>query len=121
MKRIAMITLWVLGAWSLQAQDAEKVTLSQTPGKFEETKLTLKAGQPYIFEVKNENVDHEVGFVLAPKGKTGQEHHIQAAYLTQAVKEGETATSQVVTLEPGEYVYFCPLNPTPEYTLTVEE
>ena len=27
--------------------------------------------------------------------------------------------SQVVSLEPGEYVYFCPLNPTAEYNLTV--
>ena len=26
-----------------------------------------------------------------------------------------------VTLEPGEYVYSCPLNPTPDYRLTVVE
>jgi hypothetical protein len=102
------------------AQDAEKVRLEQMTGKFVQTSLTLEAGKTYVFEVANKGVDHEVGFVLAPKGKPEQQFHIQEAYLKAAVKDGEMSSSREVTLEKGEYIYFCPLNPTPQYTLTVK-
>ena len=102
------------------AQDAEKVSLVQTPGKFETTELTLEAGKPYVFEIANQGIDHNVGFVVAPKGKTDQKNHVKEAYVTKAVADGETSISNVVTLEKGEYVYFCPLNPTPQYTIIVE-
>ena len=110
----------VLGAVVVNAQKAKTVSLVQTPGEFNQTELKLKAGTPYIFEVENDGVDHEVGFVIAPKGKTEQQYHVQEAYVQKAISNGETTTSNVVTLEEGEYVYFCPLNPTPLYTLIVE-
>ncbi len=110
----------VLGAVMVNAQEAETVSLVQVPGKFEQTELTLKAGKTYVFEVANSGVDHEVGFVIAPKGKTGQADHVQSAYLKSTIEDGETATSNKVVLEKGEYVYFCPLNPTPQYSITVE-
>ena len=69
----------------------------------------------------NKGVDHECGFVLAPKGMTEQKNHIPEAYLTKTIKEGETSSSKFeVTLKKGEYVYFCPMNPTPQYSLVVE-
>ena len=110
----------VLGAVMVNAQEAETVSLVQVPGKFEQTELTLKAGKTYVFEVANSGVDHEVGFVIAPKGKTGQADHVQSAYLKSTIEDGEMATSNKVVLEKGEYVYFCPLNPTPQYSITVE-
>ncbi len=48
------------------------------------------------------------------------ENHIKTAYVTKVVAEGATEKSNVTTLEKGEYTYFCPLNKTPQYTLTVE-
>ncbi|MBV6645685.1 MAG: cupredoxin domain-containing protein [Cyclobacteriaceae bacterium] len=99
---------------------AKKVKLSQTTGAFKQTELKLKAGKTYVFEVSNDGVDHEVGFVVTPKGKTEQENHIAEAYLEKVVGDGQTASSKEVTLEKGEYVYFCPLNPTPQYSLIVE-
>lgn len=123
MKKLLVIFLMSFGlflAIDVQAQDAEQVTLTQTPGKFEQTKLKLEAGKPYVFEVTNEGVDHPLGFVIAPKGKTDQEYHIKNAYLSKTIEDGEAATSKQVTLEKGEYVYFCPLNPTPQYSLIVE-
>lgn len=103
------------------AQDkAETVKLEQTPGEFTTKTLKVKPGT-YVFEVSNNDVDHEVGFVLAPKkASIDAEDHIKQAYLSKTIKAGETASSQEVTLEKGEYVYFCPLNPTPQYTLIVE-
>lgn len=105
---------------SLFAQKAEKISLKQTTGEFNTKGLKLKAGKPYVFEVENDGVDHEVGFVIAPKGQTAQKNHITESYLAKTIKNGESSTSQTVTLEKGEYVYFCPLNPTPLYTLIVK-
>ena len=121
MKKVLFIFALVVGGLfnqSLQAQ--EVVKLDQTTGEFTQQELNLKAGETYVFEVTNSGVDHEVGFVIAPKGKTDQEHHIPEAYLSKTITDGETAASQEVTLEEGEYVYFCPMNPTPQYALTVK-
>ncbi|MEP1095482.1 MAG: hypothetical protein ABJG78_10250 [Cyclobacteriaceae bacterium] len=101
-------------------QDTRVIQLDQTPGEFGKTELKLKAGKSYIFEVTNDGVDHEVGFVIAPTGKTEAENHIQNAYLANTVKDGDSARSKEVVLEKGEYVYFCPLNPTPQYKIVVK-
>jgi len=95
------------------------VSLEQTKGEFTQKSITLSAGT-YVFEIANTNVGHDVGFVLAPKGKTDAANHIKNAYVTEVVKNNKTGHSKEVTLAKGEYVYFCPLNPTPQYTLIVE-
>lgn len=95
------------------------VSLEQTKGAFTQKSLTLSPGD-YIFEIANNGIDHEVGFVLAPKGKTSQVHHIKNAYVTSTVKKDSKSNSKKVTLKKGEYTYFCPLNPTPQYTLIVQ-
>ena len=96
---------------------ATVVSLEQTKGEFTQKTLTLSEGS-YIFEISNNNVGHQVGFVLAPK--SNPDAHIKTAYVTKAVDNNSKETSNVTTLEKGEYVYFCPLNPTPQYTLIVE-
>lgn len=122
MKRILIpvLTILMLGFSNIAfAQKAKTVKLEQTEGKFTTETLKLKAGT-YVFEVTNKGVDKELGFVLAPKGKTEQKDHIPEAYLQKTILKGETSTSKEVTLAKGEYQYFCPLNPTPLYTLVVE-
>ena len=99
--------------------EVSTIRLEQTPGKFTVQSLTLEEGT-YQFEIANVGVDHELGFVLAPKGKPQKEHHIKAAYVQKTVKNGETSLSQKVDLKKGEYIYFCPLNPTEQYSLTVK-
>ncbi|MFY0598315.1 MAG: cupredoxin domain-containing protein [Cyclobacteriaceae bacterium] len=116
---IALVVVLFAGHESA-AQKPKKVKLEQNPGVFKQTELKLKAGKTYIFEVANNGVDHPIGFVVAPKGKPEQENHIPEAYLTNTVEEGGKGTSKEVVLEKGEYIYFCPLNPTPQYTLVVE-
>ncbi len=97
-----------------------KINLEQTTGEFTIKGLTLTPGD-YQFEIANNGVDHEVGFVLAPKGKTDQANHIKEAYVKAPVATGKSSMTNVVSLEAGEYVYFCPLNPTEQYTLNVKE
>jgi len=96
---------------------ATVVSLEQTKGEFTQKTITLKEGD-YIFEIANNNVGHQVGFVLAPK--SNPDAHIKTAYVTKAVDNNSKETSKVSTLAKGEYVYFCPMNPTPQYTLIVE-
>ena len=95
------------------------ISLEQVSGEFKQKSLTLTEGT-YIFDIANKNIDHEVGFVLAPKGKTDAANHIKAAYVTAPVKMGTSSKTNEVSLTKGEYVYFCPLNPTPEYSLVVK-
>lgn len=105
----------------------EVIKLNETPGAFDKTELKLKAGQEYSFEVKNDGIDKEVAFVLAPTPKEGASMDdimataIPDAMLTNYVNKDQTATSKVpITLEKGEYIYFCPLNGTPNYKVVVE-
>lgn len=121
MKKV--ITLFVLlftVSFATQAQDqmtkdtpAKKITLEQTKREFTQKQVTVAAGT-YIFEIDNNNVGHNVGFVLVPKGKdlSNPENHIKTAYVTAVVENNTTGNSKPTTLTKGEYVYFCPLNPT---------
>lgn len=122
MKKIVL--LFVVAIFSIvtkaQAQKLVKtVALEQTNGEFTQKSLTLSEGT-YVFEIANTGVDHEVGFVLAPKGKVDQANHIKEAYVKSAVKTNSKSKTQEVKLKKGEYVYFCPLNPTPQYSLVVQ-
>ena len=96
------------------------IALEQTKGEFTQKSITVSEGS-YIFKIANNNSGTDVGFVLVPKGKDASNaaNHIKTAYVTQVVKEGETEKSNTTKLTKGEYVYFCPLNKTPQYTLTV--
>ena len=118
LKTLAVAVIALIG-FATQSQAQDIVKLEQTPGTFDKTEITLQAGT-YVFEVSNSGVDHEVGFVIAEvnrKGKTGD--HVKTGYLAKTINNGESARSQEVELKPGTYRYFCPLNPTPEYTITV--
>lgn len=120
MKKVILIVAVMFGvmisanAQNKMMKDAPKtISLEQTPGEFTQKQLTVPAGT-YIFEISNNAVGHDVGFVLVQKGKdvTKPENHIQTAYVTEVVATGKKQSSQPTTLEVGEYVYFCPLNPT---------
>lgn len=91
------------------------INLNQKVGIYHQGNLKLKPGK-YIFSIKNENVDHEVGFVLSKKGFLMKNN----IAMLRGLYEGQTKQSEVVDLNPGEYQYFCPLNPTPEYIIKVE-
>jgi len=76
--------------------------------------LHLKAGD-YIFRVKNRDVPYELGFWLRGAGLS--------RWSLPGVSGGGIATAithdYAISLEPGEYRYSCPLNPTPDYVLIV--
>lgn len=122
MKKVVAILVFALAfVVNSNAQDVKTVALEQTKGEFTQKNLTISEGS-YIFKIANNHSGVDVGFVLIEKGKdaSNPENHIKTAYVTKVVAEGETEKSNITTLAKGEYTYFCPLNKTPQYTLTVE-
>ncbi len=133
-KIIAVLVLAVGTVLSLSAQDkmmqkdkmmksaSKTISLEQTSGEFTQKQMTVSEGT-YVFEISNNAVGHNVGFVLVKKGEdiSNPENHIKTAYVTEQVADGKKQMSNPTTLVKGEYVYFCPLNPTAtDNTLTVE-
>ncbi len=128
MKKVLSILVIVLAfSFNANAQDnmmkqpVKKIALEQTTGEFTQKSITVSEGT-YVFDVANNNVGKDVGLVLVKKGKDASkpENHIQTAYVTASVKNNTVGHSKETKLEKGEYVYFCPLNPTPQYSLIVE-
>lgn len=120
MKKLIAVVVLVFGTvFSLSAQDkmmketSKTISLEQTTGEFTQKQITVSEGI-YVFEISNNAVGHDVGFVLVQKGKdiSKSENHIQTAYVTEVVGTGKKQTSKPTKLAKGEYVYFCPMNPT---------
>lgn len=78
--------------------------------------IRLKPGK-YIFRVTNRSVDYELGFWLRGDGLL--DRLSLPSVSGGGLKTGTTRDYEVV-LEQGEYVYSCPLNPTPAYKLVVK-
>lgn len=122
MKKLAsFITLFLAFTLAAFAQDAKTVSLTQVDGEFVVKELKLSEGN-YVFNIENSGIDHNVGFVLIKDGTDASkpENHIKEAYVQAPVATGKTESSKEVSLKKGTYVYFCPLNPTPQYKLIVE-
>jgi len=119
---IAVFLPSLIFAQDKNSKEVSTVKLIQTPRKFENGELKLKAGN-YQFEVVNKNIDTEVAFVLR-KEKDRESMDLSTALpnslLKNTLKNGEKGKTGVVELESGQYVYGCPLNGTPIYTITVE-
>ena len=99
------------------------VRLVQEPGGFEPRNLELKPGR-YIFMVTNQGVDHEVDFVLkmirsAETADDPSERPVRNSRLSHRIGNGDTASTPIVDLKAGSYVYSSLLNPTPEFGLVV--
>ncbi|EAS19375.1 hypothetical protein FNJ87_01615 [Nonlabens mediterrranea] len=132
-KIIAFLTIALAFTATSQAQHSMKkdkmmdapvktIALEQVAGEFVQKEIKVNPGT-YVFTVTNNEVGHDVGFVLVKKGDdiSNPKNHIQTAYVTQAVATGQTQSSQATTLSAGSYYYFCPLNPTATDNLLIVE
>ncbi len=82
--------------------------------------LELKPGI-YTFRVTNKNVPYELGFWLRSKGYDWKNpiHQLTKTSISGGGMVLGKTQDYEVTLKPGEYVYSCPLNTTPDYRLIV--
>ena len=92
-----------INAETLAAREADFKPMKLKPGK-------------YVFRVTNRDVPYELGFYLRGKGANQLTlPKVSGGGLT----EGATKEYEVV-LKPGEYLFSCPLNPTPDYPIVVQ-
>ena len=76
----------------------------------------------YTFRVTNTDVPYELGFWLREKDydwKNPLHKLTKTSVSGGGMTEGVTKEYEV-ELAPGEYLYSCPLNPTPNYRLVVK-
>lgn len=103
--------------------DCEKINAKN--GKDRVTKsevMKLKAGD-YVFRVTNKNVPYPLGFWFRSKGYDWKNplHKLSKTSVSGGGLTTGKTLDYKVTLKPGEYVFSCPLNTTPDYKVVVTE
>lgn len=100
---------------AINAKSGEsRVAASQT--------IKLKPGD-YVFRVTNKNVPYELGFWLRDRDYDWRNplHKVTKTSVSGGGLHPGTSGDYEVTLKPGEYLYSCPLNTTPDYHIVVAE
>ncbi len=82
--------------------------------------LKLEPGK-YIFRVTNKNVPYPLGFWLRDKDYDWRNplHKLTKTSVSGGGLTLGKTLDYAVELKPGEYVYSCPLNTTPDYRIIV--
>lgn len=104
------------GFQSRRKEDCERINGETGSARVAGAKpLELKPGRT-IFRVANQSVPYELGFWLRGAGVVGRVRlpSVSGGGLTRG-----TAKDYEIELVPGEYLYSCPLNTTPDYHLIV--
>ena len=104
------------GFKSAKAADCEAINSRTGTQRLAESKtIELKPGR-YVFRVSNRNVPYELGFWL--RGESLVDRARLPSVSGGGLAAGRTQ-DYAIELKPGNYVYSCPLNPTPDYKLVV--
>ncbi|HRI93812.1 MAG TPA: hypothetical protein PLS93_19495 [Accumulibacter sp.] len=104
------------GYRSTKIQDCEAINAKSGASRVQTAKtLQLKPGKT-IFRVTNKDVPYELGFWLRGEGIAGR---VTLPSVSGGGLLAGKTQDYVIDLQPGEYVYSCPLNPTPDYRLVV--
>lgn len=104
------------GFHSTNIKDCEAINARTSADRLTKAKtLKLSSGR-YIFRVKNQSVPYELGFWLRGDGVINR---ARLPSLSGGDLQPGKTKDYAVTLKPGQYVYSCPLNNTPDYKLIV--
>lgn len=106
-----------------QKADCEKINAQSGSDRLAKAKaITLKPGD-YVFRVTNKNVPYPLGFWFRSKGYDWKNplHKLSKTSVSGGGLTTGKTLDYKVTLKPGEYVFSCPLNTTPNYKVTVTE
>ena len=105
------------GYTSRSIKDCEAINAKTANQRVAQSKpLELKPGK-YLFRVANENVPYELGFWLRGASTAGR--IILPSVSGGGILPGGKRDYEI-ELKPGEYLYSCPLNTTPDYRLVVK-
>lgn len=105
------------GYKSTKQADCEAINARTAEQRLAESKTIVLQPGDYIFRVANKNVPYHLGFWLRGDG-------VVAFATLPSVSGGGLSMGKTrdykITLKPGNYIYSCPLNPTPNYKLVVK-
>lgn len=105
------------GYTSAKPHDCEAINAKTGKTRMAKSKtIELQPGKT-IFRVSNKDVPYELGFWL--RGATLLSRATLPSVSGGGLTTGKTQ-DYVIDLKPGEYVFSCPLNPTPDYRLIVK-
>ena len=105
-----------LGYKSRSIKDCEAINARTAGQRVAQARpLELKPGK-YVFRVTNKNVPYELGFWL--RGASAGGRLTLPSVSGGGLMQGKTQDYRI-ELKPGEYLYSCPLNTTPDYKLIV--
>ncbi|MDP3004635.1 hypothetical protein [Methylotenera sp.] len=104
------------GFHSTSIKDCEAINARTSADRLAKAKILKLSSGSYIFRVKNQSVPYELGFWLRGDGVVNRAR-------LPSVSGGDLQSGKTkdyaITLKPGQYVYSCPLNNTPDYKLVV--
>jgi len=105
------------GFSSTAKADCEVINANTAEERLAKARVLELAPGHYIFRVTNKNVAYPLGFWLRGQGLLGRA--TLPSVSGGGLHRGQTK-DYTVELKPGEYLYSCPLNPTPDYRLVVK-
>lgn len=111
------------GYQTKSADDCKKINAKTGGDRLAKSQvMTLKPGE-YVFRVTNKNVPYGLGFWFRSKGYDWKNpvHKLTKVSVSGGGLSLGKSKDYKVTLKPGEYVFSCPLNPTPDYRVVVPE
>jgi len=106
-----------LGYKSTKAADCEAINGRTAKQRLSAAKPLELAPGRYVFRVTNRNVPYPLGFWL--RGASLVERARLPGVSGGGLETGKTQ-DYAIELRPGNYVFSCPLNPTPDYVRIVK-
>ena len=110
------------GFKSTQKADCEAINAKTGAERLAKAKVLELPPGSYVFRVTNKDVPYELGFWLREAdydGRNPLDKLTKTSVSGGGLLEGVTKDYEV-ELKPGDYVYSCPLNPTPNYRIEVK-
>jgi len=106
------------GFTSTQKSDCVTINDKTAADRLAKSQVLKLTPGDYIFRVSNKNVAYDLGFWI--RGATLVSRATLPSVSGGGLKQGSYKDYKI-TLTKGEYVYSCPLNNTPDYSLVVED
>ena len=102
--------------------DCEAINGETGAERLAEAKVIELEPGTYVFRVTNQDVPYELGFWLREHDYNWKNplHKLTKTSVSGGGLAPGTTKDYEVVLEPGEYLYSCPLNTTPDYRLVVK-
>ena len=108
---------------STRKADCDRINAETGAERLAEAEVLRLAPGTYTFRITNLDVPYALGFWLREEGYNWRNpiHKLTKTSVSGGGLHMGQVQDYVVELEPGEYLYSCPLNTTPDYRLIVEQ